>query len=102
RESNQQKQKSASSGSIKRRSSSAETQPRQKTPEELKRFNKYSVEKIEEMITGLEHELAQMRERFGDENIYKNPARFTDIQQEYNTKTNELNLLYQAYERRAG
>ena len=101
-ESNQQKQKSASSGSIKRRSSSAETQPRQKTPEELKRFNKYSVEKIEEMITGLEHELAQMRERFGDENIYKNPARFTELQQEYNTKTNELDLLYQAYERRAG
>ena len=101
-ESNQQKQKPASSGSVKRRSSSAETQQRQKTPEELKRFNKYSVEKIEEMITELEHELAQMRERFGDENIYKNPAQFTELQQEYNTKTNELDLLYQAYERRAG
>jgi ATP-binding cassette subfamily F protein 3 len=101
-ESNQQKQKPASSGSIKRRPSSAETQPRQKTPEELKRFNKYSVEKIEEMITELEQELAQIRERFGDENIYKNPAQFTELQQEYNTKTNELDLLYQAYERRAG
>ncbi len=95
-----QKQKAASSGSVKRRTSSDEN--KQKTPDELKRFNKYSVEKIEEMITELEHELAQMRERFGDENIYKNPSQFAELQEQYNSRTAELDLLYQAYERRAG
>ncbi|MBN1973186.1 MAG: ABC-F family ATP-binding cassette domain-containing protein [Sedimentisphaerales bacterium] len=101
-EAQQQKQKTVSSGSTKRRPSSAEKQQRQKMPEQLKRFNKYSVDKIEEMITALEYELVQMRERFGDENIYKNPVQFTALQNEYNSKTAELDLLYQAYEHRAG
>ncbi len=100
-EAKQQKEKSVSSGSIKRRPSNAEKQ-QQKTPEQLKRFNKYSVEKIEEMIIALEHELSRMRERFGDENIYKNPSQFAELQQQYNSQTAELDLLYQAYERRAG
>jgi ATP-binding cassette subfamily F protein 3 len=100
-EAQQQKQKS-SSGPTKRRSSSAEKRQRQQTPEQLKRFNKYSVEKLEEMITELENELVQIRERFGDENIYKNPSLFAELQQEYNSKTTELDLLYQAYEHRAG
>ncbi len=95
-----QKEKS-SSGSTKRRPSNSE-KPKNKTPEELKRFNKYSVDKIEEMITELEHELVQMRERFGDENIYKNPDQFADLQKQYNSKEVELDLLYQAYEHRAG
>lgn len=99
-EAKQQKEKS-SSGSAKRKSSNAE-KPKNKTPEELKRFNKYSVDKIEEMITELEEELAKMRERFGDENIYKNPDQFAELQEQYNAKEAELDLLYQAYEHRAG
>ena len=67
----------------------------------MKRFNKYSVEKIEEMITELEAELVEMRERFGDENIYKNPEQFNELKQDYDSKTIELDLLYQAYEHRA-
>ena len=75
---------------------------RKKTPENLKRFNKYSFEQIEEMIMAIEHELAGMRERFGDATIYKNPEQFTELQQEYDDKTAELDLLYQVYERRTG
>ena len=60
------------------------------------------VEKIEELIMELEQDLANMRERFGDANIYKNPEQFARLQQDYDSKTAELDLLYKAYERRAG
>jgi ATP-binding cassette subfamily F protein 3 len=101
REARMQEQKSLAAGSKKRRSAGSEEKARNKTPEELKRFNKYSVEKIEEMITELEAELVEMRERFGDENIYKNPEQFNELKNEYDSKTAELDLLYQAYEHRA-
>jgi len=43
-----------------------------------------------------------MKERFGDEMIYKNPRQLAELQQSYDAKTAELDLLYRAYERRAG
>jgi len=72
------------------------------TPEELKRFNKYSVEQIEEMILTLEQELDDMKERFGDAEVYKNPDVLADLQRCFDEKNAELALLYRAYERRAG
>jgi ATP-binding cassette subfamily F protein 3 len=76
--------------------------PRSQTPEELKRFNKYSVEQIEEMIMELEREIAEMKERFGDAEIYKDPARLAELQRTYTAQTAELDLLYRAYDRRTG
>jgi ATP-binding cassette subfamily F protein 3 len=73
-----------------------------RTPEELKRFNKYSVDQIEEMILQLEHEIEGMKERFGDAELYKNPGRFSELQQQYDARQAELDLLYRAYDRRAG
>ncbi|MGD8786058.1 MAG: ABC-F family ATP-binding cassette domain-containing protein [Phycisphaerales bacterium] len=101
-EARQQKMKSRVAGSRKRRPASAANKPRTRTPEELKRFNKYSVEQIEEMIIELERELDDMKERFGDPEIYKNPGRFAQLQKSFDEKTKELDLLYKAYERRAG
>ena len=101
-ESRQQKLKSHAGGSRKRRPSSAESKPRTRTPKELKRFNKYSIEQIEELIIALEQELTDMKERFGQAEIYKDPRQLAQLQQAYDDKTAELNLLYQAYERRAG
>jgi ATP-binding cassette subfamily F protein 3 len=101
-ETQQQKLQSQAAGSPKRRPAGAGRKPRSKTPTELNRFNKYSVEKIEELIMELEQDLANMRERFGDANIYKNPEQFARLQQDYDSKTAELDLLYKAYERRAG
>jgi ATP-binding cassette subfamily F protein 3 len=101
-EARQQKMKSCTTGSRKRRPAGATNKPRTKAPEELKRFNKYSVEQIEEMITELERELADMKERFGDPEIYKNPGRLAQLQKDFDDKTSELDLLYKAYERRAG
>ena len=61
-----------------------------------------SAKQIEEMITALEQELAGMKERFGDEMIYKNPHQLTQLQRSFDAKTAELSLLYRAYDRRAG
>ncbi len=71
-----------------------------RTPEELKRFNKYSVEQLEEMIMELEREIATMKERFGDAELYKDPARLAELQRDYTASTAELELLYRAYDRR--
>ena len=72
------------------------------TPEELKRFNKYSIDQIEEMILTTEQELDALKERFGDAEVYKNPDVLTDLQRSFTEKNAELDLLYRAYERRTG
>ena len=100
--SQQRKLESRTAGSRKRRPARVRKKPRSKTPEELKRYNKYSIEQIEELIIELEQELAGMKERFGDEMVYKNPKQLAELQQSYDAKTAELELLYRAYERRAG
>jgi ATP-binding cassette subfamily F protein 3 len=69
----------------------------QRAPDELKRFNKFTVDQIEEMILGVEREIEQMKQQFGNADIYKNPDRLAD-----EAKQSELDLLYRAYERRAG
>ncbi len=76
--------------------------PRTTTPEELKRFNKYSVEQIEEMILVLEQKVDEMKERFGDAEVYKNPELLAELQRNFDENNAELDLLYRAYERRAG
>jgi hypothetical protein len=98
-----EQQKQASEGAEpKRRPSPAARGRRPATPEELKRFNKYSVEQIEQMITALEQELDAIKERFGDADVYRNPESLTELQRTFDAKTAELDLLYRAYERRAG
>jgi len=101
-EARQQKLKSRAAGSRKRRPAGAGNKLRTRMPEELKRFNKYSIEQIEEMIMGLEQELTDMKERFGDPTIYKNPNQLAQLQKSFDTKNAELNLLYRAYGHRAG
>jgi len=84
----------------KRRPARAKSKPRPGTPEELKRFNKYSVEKLEELINTIEQELAEMHERFGDAAVYKNPQQLAELQSSFDAKKAELDLLYRAYEHR--
>jgi ATP-binding cassette subfamily F protein 3 len=85
-----------------RRTDSGSAVPERRTPEELKRFNKYSVAQLEDMILRLEHELEGMKQRFGDAEVYRNPEQFAELQQAYDAKQAELDLLYRAYDRRAG
>ena len=80
----------------------SEAAPVNRAPEELKRFNKYTVDQIEAMIMEIEQEIDAMKQQFGDAEIYKNPDRLADLQQTYEAKQTELDLLYRAYERKAG
>jgi len=86
----------------KRRPARARSKPRPGTPEELKRFNKCSVEKLEELINTIEQELAEMHERFGDATVYKNPQQLAELQSSFDAKKAELDLLYRAYGHRTG
>lgn len=83
-----------------KKSSSKASDKKNKTPKELKRFNKYKTEKLEQMIIELEERVAETKEQFGSENVYKNPQLLTELQTEYDSMNDELALMYQAYERR--
>jgi len=100
-EAEQQESQSRATAPRKRRPSGTGKKSRLKKPEELRRFNRYSIEQIEEMITALEKELAEMKERFGEATIYRNPEQLAELQQSYDVKTGELDLLYRAYENRS-
>ncbi len=84
----------------KRRARTTKDKASPRTPEELKRFNKYSLAELEHMIMELEDKLAYTQERFGDETFYKNPAKLSDLQNTYDRQSADLELLYRAYERR--
>jgi len=70
-------------------------------PAELKQFNKFSPEQIEQQIYDTEETIAQLHEKFGDENIYKQPELLKDLQSEFDDKKQYLDLLYRAYEHRS-
>ena len=72
-----------------------------KKPDEIKRFNKFSIEQLEEMIINLEKKITEMKERFGNPDIYKKPNLLLQLQKEFGTANAELELLYKAYEWRA-
>jgi ATP-binding cassette subfamily F protein 3 len=73
-----------------------------KLPKELRSFNKFSTEKLEEMIIVFEDEITGLQEKFGDEKIYKDHTLLAELQEELRAKQHELTLLYRAYEARAG
>ncbi len=73
-----------------------------KTPAELRRFNKYPVEQLEEMIMTMEAEIDMLREGFGDEKIYQDRELLAEHHGKFDYKTAELELLYRAYELRSG
>jgi ATP-binding cassette subfamily F protein 3 len=72
-----------------------------KTPAHLREFNKYTPEQIEQMIAETETEIAEMEERFGDAEVYSNPANLTQLNADLEAKRARLNLLYEAWEHRA-
>jgi len=94
-------QDSSASSPRKRSPAAAQDRPRRKAPEELKRFNRYSVDQIEGQIMDLEQEIAELKERFGDPDVYRVPPRLAQLEQDLAAKTAELDLLYRAYEFRA-
>jgi ATP-binding cassette subfamily F protein 3 len=67
-------------------------------PVELKQFNKYTVEQIEEMISKLEKKIPLMQEQFGDEHVCRNPSKLEALQNDFESGKKELELLYKAWE----
>jgi ATP-binding cassette subfamily F protein 3 len=82
-----------------KRGSNAEKR-RTPAPADLKRFNKLSVEEIEEQIMEFEEDAMNLEEKFGDENVYKDPIKFEQLKADIAAAKEELELLYRAYERR--
>ncbi len=78
------------------------TQKKQKikTPPELKPFNKFSPEQIENQILDLEKEIDRLREKFGEETNYKNHEKLQKLQKKFDKANEKLDLLYKAYDYR--
>ncbi len=76
--------------------------PKNKAPDHLQPFNKYSTEQIEEMIHTQELTLEQMEYSFGDEAVYQNHERLTQLQADFDDEKQKLAVLYEAWEYRAG
>jgi ATP-binding cassette, subfamily F, member 3 len=72
--------------------------PKRSTPQELRKFNKFTLDELEVAITGAEQELQQMLNRFGDEDVYKDGRKVADLQAAVDAKKAEVDLLYRAYE----
>jgi ATP-binding cassette subfamily F protein 3 len=74
----------------------------QTTPKELVRFAMWSVDKLETAIMELEAKISALHERFGDEEIYKDPPKLEKLKAEFDARRAELDILYRAYELRMG
>jgi len=72
--------------------------PRRITPPELKQFNIWPEEKIEQAIEETEAKIKGLHESFGDEKVYKNYKLLAQVQSQVKEKEQYLELLYRAYE----
>ncbi|MEN8128074.1 MAG: ABC-F family ATP-binding cassette domain-containing protein [Planctomycetota bacterium] len=72
-----------------------------KTPDHLRPFNKYSIEQIEEMIHTQELTVEQMQHRFGDEAVYQNHERMSQLAADFDAEKEKLARLYEAWEYRS-
>jgi ATP-binding cassette subfamily F protein 3 len=67
-------------------------------PADLKRFNRYTVDQIEEMIISLEEKQVELKEEFGDQRYYQNPELLVGLQENLRKCKAELDLLYRVYD----
>lgn len=73
-----------------------------KTPPELRQFNSWTIEKIEQAIEEAEKKLDSLHEQFGEEKIYKNHKLLHELQAEFSEIQQCRDLLYRAYELKTG
>jgi len=75
-----------------------EDKPKKTTPPELRQFNIWPVEKIEETIEQTEAKIKELHESFNDEKVYKDYKMLAQVQNNLKEKEQYLELLYRAYE----
>jgi len=68
------------------------------TPPELRPFNAWTIETIEEKILSLEEEIESLTLQYGKEDTYRNKDSFKTLQENLDKKKSELALLYRAYD----
>ena len=71
--------------------------PRRTTPEDIRKFNRLSIEQIEEAIVAAEEDVKDTMSRFGDEDIYKDGRKVAELQADLDAKKAHVGLLYRAY-----
>ena len=72
--------------------------PRKTTLPELKQFNPWPAEKIEQAIEETEAKIKGLYESFSNEKVYKDYKLLAQVQNEVKEKEQYLELLYKAYE----
>jgi ATP-binding cassette subfamily F protein 3 len=72
--------------------------PRKTTPPELKQFNGWQVEKIEQTIDQTEAKIKVLHDSFADEKVYKDYKLLAQVKDQVKEKEQYLELLYRAYE----
>lgn len=72
--------------------------PKNAAPPELKQFNTWPIEKIEQTIEKTEAEIKALHASFADEKIYKDYKLLAQVQTQAKEKEQYLELLYRAYE----
>jgi ATP-binding cassette subfamily F protein 3 len=77
---------------------SKQDKPKKTTPPELKQFNGWKVEKIEQTIEQTEAKIKELHESFADEKVYKDYKLLAQVQAEAKEKEQYLELLYRFYE----
>lgn len=68
------------------------------TPEDIRQFNKLTIEQLEEAIIAAEQDVKDTMSRFGDEDVYKDGRKVAQLQASLDAKKAHVNLLYRAYE----
>ena len=72
-----------------------------KASKEVRKFNKYRIEQIEEMIMELEEQIPELEAGFAEERIYKDHKLSADLHEKVNSAKERLDLLYEVYERKS-
>ena len=83
----------------KKRKRSKEAKP--KVSKEIRKFNKYRIEQIEEMVMELEEQIPEMEAGFAEERIYKDHKLSADLHEKVNSAKERLDLLYEVYEHKS-
>jgi len=68
---------------------------------EIRQFNKYSLDQVEEMIMELEDQIPEMEAGFADENVYKDHEKMADLHEKIGAAKKQLELLYEVYDHKS-
>jgi ATP-binding cassette subfamily F protein 3 len=74
--------------------------PKKAVPPELKKFNSWTPEKIENEIVLTEESITQLEQQFTNEDVYKDHQKTAKLHEEIEEKKNYTDILYRAYERK--